>query len=465
MSLLSVFEGDFSKVTKKILVGTSDVPVDDTELTNKKYVDDEVNSIEHWLRDVGTATVFLRIPGDKVAGSLAPGGALEIESTLNVVKGDITLTAPQVNISNDLKVDSILEKTPANGIAIDSLKIKDNTLSSTLNLELQTQTNGVINFSDTGSTFAVLDAVGLSFQVPSVLGSTDPNGTLSLFSTSDVTKGAITMTASSVDISNDLKVNSILEKTNNNGINIDGSLIKDKQLLPDSTTISNFIDVLSGSLRLSSVADTFQIGLGLSMQNTLAFSQLDSVIDLRLKTKSASGIISFRDSSNSNRFFFNGATDTILSPAINKALPAGSFSNLSILDSNGTIGIGPALPTVFKAESLGDSNSTSTSPALKLNINFTATAGDYLVMWYCEVNVFNAANEIIVNIVEDSGSTIGFTNVNSDSANGGGFGSISGHAISTFATGSRDYDMFFNSGQGAQSVNIRRARFAVIKIA
>ena len=112
MSLLTVFEGDFSKVTKKILVGTGDVPVDDTELSNKKYVDDEVNSIEHWLRDAGTSTVFIRVPGDKVAGGLTSGGSFLIESTLNATKGDINLVGDKVTLSNSLQFSDIT--APAN---------------------------------------------------------------------------------------------------------------------------------------------------------------------------------------------------------------------------------------------------------------------------------------------------------------------------------------------------------------
>ena len=91
MSFHTIFEGTSPKILKKILIGTDDVPVDDADLANKLYVDDTVNSIEHWLRDAGTATVFLRVPGDKVAGGLAPAGSFLIESTLNASKGSLTL--------------------------------------------------------------------------------------------------------------------------------------------------------------------------------------------------------------------------------------------------------------------------------------------------------------------------------------------------------------------------------------
>ena len=121
MSLQTVFEGDVAKVTKQILVGTEGAPVEDSELANKEYVDDSVNSIEHWLRDGGSATIYPRVPGDKVAGGLTVGGNFEIETTLDATKGDLTLTSAKTIISNNFQL--------ASSTVVDAILDEDNMVS------------------------------------------------------------------------------------------------------------------------------------------------------------------------------------------------------------------------------------------------------------------------------------------------------------------------------------------------
>ncbi len=104
MSLQTVFEGDVAKVTKQILVGSEGAPVEDSELANKEYVDDTVNSIEHWLRDGGSATIYPRVPGDKMAGGLTVGGSFTIESTLDATKGPISILADDVSVSGNFSM-------------------------------------------------------------------------------------------------------------------------------------------------------------------------------------------------------------------------------------------------------------------------------------------------------------------------------------------------------------------------
>ena len=196
MSLQTLFEGDVFKQTKVVQVGTvnalnmnndtmgdisnngnlvngvtiedgkaftatDDPPIIDTELANKKFVDDSVNSIEHWSRDAGTGTIFPRVPGDKVAGGLTVGGSFLIESTLNATKGPLDLVASEVKISNDLEVDIINEKTNNAGVTIESVLLENSIVTAieinggslaSDNLIIDSTSNatkGLINFQST----------------------------------------------------------------------------------------------------------------------------------------------------------------------------------------------------------------------------------------------------------------------------------------------------------------------------
>ena len=146
MSLQTLFEGDVFKQTKIIQVGamsalnmnndtmgdianngnlvngvtiedgraftlTDDPPINDLELSNKKYVDDEVALGGVWDRTINDIA-------PKVAGGI-------------------------------LNIDNIVEETPAAGILIDSVLIKDNEVSpNVLNLPATlSSSSGVINLA------------------------------------------------------------------------------------------------------------------------------------------------------------------------------------------------------------------------------------------------------------------------------------------------------------------------------
>ena len=81
---------------------STDPPTIDTELTNKKYVDDQTSAISFWSRDIPSATIHPKTPGDKLAGGIAASGSLTIESTINATKGPITLDGTVVSITGNL---------------------------------------------------------------------------------------------------------------------------------------------------------------------------------------------------------------------------------------------------------------------------------------------------------------------------------------------------------------------------
>lgn len=122
---------------------TQDPATINTELTNKKYVDDEILAISHWDR-VGT-DLFPTNPGDHVAGGVAVGGDFYIDSTTNASKGSIFLgpiSFTDINIEadpgNDLYIKSALNQqvTFRDSSNIDQLYLTDSTSQVTVKTDL-----------------------------------------------------------------------------------------------------------------------------------------------------------------------------------------------------------------------------------------------------------------------------------------------------------------------------------------
>ena len=106
--LNDIFEHDVT-VRGKVR-GKCDTPVEDPQLVNKKYVDDEINSIDFWER-VGT-TLSPKTSGDslQIDGEISIGAAPESSRGLNIVKTSPDNSETFYGLYNTVTADT----TPAN---------------------------------------------------------------------------------------------------------------------------------------------------------------------------------------------------------------------------------------------------------------------------------------------------------------------------------------------------------------
>ena len=509
MSLQTVFEGDVSKVTKQILVGTEGAPVEDSELANKEYVDDSVNSIEHWLRDSGSQTIYPRVPGDKMAGGLTVGGSFLIESTLDPTKGPIDIVASEVIISNDLQVDVIDEKTGAAGVTIDSLLVKDGRATNSSDSAPTTD-------PELANKKYVDDSMSAAVWTRTVndIKPTVASGVLTIDNIVEEGSGGVTI--ESINVKDNIIKNTSLDLTievpNSRDVIIsDGSEIA--RFHPNPPFSSLIVPAILGStdpngvLFITSTSDPVKGNVAITGAQINLFGDfvigssiaIDDILDEdNMVSNSATALVSqqsvkaYVDSGDVfvrtvNDIAPTSANGILTIDTINEETGAAGITIDSLLVKDGRATnstdaapttdpelankkyVDDSIPTelplaIDSAVSEGNSSTTGTSFVQKVKLTFTALASDYLISWYAEVNSTDSGTRVEVQVEQDDTTVLATTDWNPDESSGTGYGPQSGLAIVTLTAASHDFDIDFSSSQGGNSVQIRRARIVATQI-
>lgn len=122
-----------------------------------------------------------------------------------------------------------------------------------------------------------------------------------------------------------------------------------------------------------------------------------------------------------------------------------------------------AVPVDFNA-SESTSQTTSTTYTLKVNLNFTADAADYIIWWYVEDYTSHSPTRVDIRVELDNTTTLGLVDDSPDSKKTTGFSAISGYQKVTLTAGSHDVDMDFASTKSGKVVRVRRARLVAFKV-
>jgi len=125
------------------------------------------------------------------------------------------------------------------------------------------------------------------------------------------------------------------------------------------------------------------------------------------------------------------------------------------------------LPEIFKAESLTESTTTSDIFQLKVNLQFTALAADYLVQWGCSAGGDDPNTSFEVKIVQDDTTEHDITQfapAKKHNAAPVNYIKQSGSFVVTLTAGTVDFDMNFRSSVSGKEIAIKKAMISATRL-
>ena len=234
--------------------------------------------------DISGGTLTLaddQISGDKVSGGTIDSANLQGGTGITMSQYDITVGAGKT-----LDVDGVLDVDGAAGSAIDNVVIGATTSAAGTFSNLTSDNVDLNGGNIDGTVIGATAAANATFVDANVSGVLKVDEIEAYTTDGDITFNSLIVTTQGINVANagitgagsittgDIKVDNIFEKTENNGVDVDGVLLKDGDIDADTGTIDVF-DSADATLTGGSI-DGMAIGGTTSAAGTFSTMTTDS---------------------------------------------------------------------------------------------------------------------------------------------------------------------------------------------